>query len=263
MPRLDVRQVDLAKLNSLTKYPSIPTYHPLDPSDGSLLDEPMPMGGPVLLTEKIDSTNARVICFPDGTYLIGSRGELLYARGDLIGNPALGIVEALKPLAERMAAHASDATTGDEISVYYGEVYGGKVTGASKQYTGHRRVGYRLFDVARMADVHELLERPASEISSWREGGGQAFVDEAELGRQAEQLDLRLTPRLGETAAAALPTSLETTLALLEQTTPKTRSALDVGAGGTPEGLVLRTPTRSRIAKARFGDYRRTLKRRR
>ena len=260
MPRLDVRRIDLAKLNSLTKYPSIPTYHPLDPSNGSLLDEPEPMGGPVLLTEKIDGTNARVVCLPGGPYLIGSRGELLYAQGDLIGNPALGIAEALKPVAERMAALAA-ADEADAVVVYYGEVYGGKVTGASKRYTGERRVGYRLFDVARIADVRGLLGRPLPEISAWRERGGQAFAGEEALQRQADRLDVRLTPRLGE--ADALPTSLEATLAFLEQTIPQTRSALDAGAGGTPEGLVLRTPTRSRIAKARFGDYRRTLKRRR
>ncbi len=29
---------------------------------------------------------------PDASYLLGSREELLCAQGDLIGNPALGIV---------------------------------------------------------------------------------------------------------------------------------------------------------------------------
>ena len=31
----NVRSTDLTKLNSLTKYPSIPTYHTLDPRGGS------------------------------------------------------------------------------------------------------------------------------------------------------------------------------------------------------------------------------------
>jgi hypothetical protein len=43
---------------------------------------------------------------------------------------------------------------------------------------------------------------------------------------------------------------------------PGTRVALDGGAGGRAEGVVLRTADRSVIAKARFQDYRRTLKRR-
>lgn len=43
---------------------------------------------------------------------------------------------------------------------------------------------------------------------------------------------------------------------------PTTRVALDDEAGGLPEGIVVRTATRSVIAKARFQDYERTLKRR-
>ena len=38
MAMFDVRAVDLRLLNSLTKYPSIPTYHTLDPRDGGLTD---------------------------------------------------------------------------------------------------------------------------------------------------------------------------------------------------------------------------------
>ena len=30
----DLRQADLQRVNSLTKYPSIPTYHQLDPKTG-------------------------------------------------------------------------------------------------------------------------------------------------------------------------------------------------------------------------------------
>src|SRR5687767_1954189 len=91
----NVRTADLKAINSMTKYPSIPTYHALDPRDGSLLEETIPFSGMVIGTEKIDGTNSRIILLPDGTYLLGSREELLYARGDLIGNPALGIVDAL------------------------------------------------------------------------------------------------------------------------------------------------------------------------
>ena len=37
--KFNVRTVDLAKLNSLTKYPSILTYHTLDPKNGGLMEE--------------------------------------------------------------------------------------------------------------------------------------------------------------------------------------------------------------------------------
>jgi hypothetical protein len=87
MTTFDVRTVDLDVLNSVTKYPSIPTYHALDPSNGGLLEEPVEYTGQVIGSEKIDGCNGRIVSLPDHTYLIGSREELLYAKGDLIGNP--------------------------------------------------------------------------------------------------------------------------------------------------------------------------------
>src|SRR5262245_53731373 len=123
----DVRTVDLAKLNSLTKYPSILTYHRLDPRTGGLLEEATHFSGAVIGTEKVDGTNSRIICLPDGNYLLGSREELLYARRDLIGNPSLGIADALKETAERLCT-----TRRPGITVFYFEVFGGKVTASSK-----------------------------------------------------------------------------------------------------------------------------------
>ncbi|MEM6644736.1 MAG: RNA ligase family protein [Bacteroidota bacterium] len=252
----DLRAADLGQLNSLTKYPSIPTYHALDPANGSLTEAPVVFDGPVVLTEKIDGTNARIICLPGGAYLIGSRGELLLAKGDLIGNPALGIVEALRDVADAVAADHDE----EAIVVYFGEVYGGKVTQASKQYTGERRVGFRLFDVARIANYADLLRQPRAAISQWRESGGQAYVDEETLQATAERHGLDLTPRLGE--VEALPQTIEEASAFLFETIPQTRSAMDGRAGGKPEGIVARSRSRSHIAKLRFSDYRRTLKRR-
>src|SRR5205807_4449122 len=137
-----LRDADLTALNSLTKYPSISTYHTLDSANGGLLDETVPFTGAVIGTEKVDGTNSRIISLPDGNYLLGSREELLYAKGDLIGNPAQGVVAALREFADVLAP-----VTDDVIRVHYVELYGGKVTAASKQYTGSHTVGYRLFDV--------------------------------------------------------------------------------------------------------------------
>ncbi|GAA1089586.1 RNA ligase family protein [Nocardiopsis composta] len=251
---MDPRTVDLDALNSATKYPSIPTYHVLDPKNGGLLEETVAFSGEVVLSEKVDGTNARIILFPGG-YILGSREELLYARGDLIGNPALGIVDALRGAADRL----TPPETG--LRVYYLEVYGGKVTGASKEYTGSRAVGHRLFDVAEVdADV---LAWPRPRISAWREDGGQAFLPEDELVAAAEKEGFERAPRLGSIDAAELPAGIAGMQEFLAELLPATRAALDDGAGGRPEGVVLRTPDRSAIAKARFQDYRRTLKRRR
>jgi len=101
---MDTKTTDLRALNSATKYPSILTYHKLG-ERGRLTDvlniDPQ---GSLVVTEKVDGTNTRVIFMPDGYFLIGSREHLLYAKGDLIGNPALGIVESIKDLAEQMGS---------------------------------------------------------------------------------------------------------------------------------------------------------------
>lgn len=256
MNTFDVRTANLALINSMTKYPSIPTYHVLDPRNGGLLDEAVAFHGTVHASEKIDGTNARIVLLPDGSYLLGSREELLYARGDLIGNPALGIVDALRPVADRLP-------TAGEIVVYFVEVYGGKVTAASKQYTGAQAVGYRLFDIAVIDDHAALLGRDAQRVAAWREGGGQTFVEEAALARSADAAGLALTPRLFSVDAADLPAGIAETKAFLDERLPATLAALDGAGQGRAEGIVLRTEDRSVIAKVRFQDYERTLKRRR
>ncbi|MER5479627.1 RNA ligase family protein [Streptomyces sp. NPDC002734] len=247
---------DLAALNSATKYPSIPTYHRLDPRNGGLLEEPTRFIGDVLLTEKVDGTNGRIVLLPDGDYVIGSREELLHAKGDRVHNPALGIVDELKPLADRLRADDAQG----RVTVFYLEVYGRKIGGAAKQYTGGSGVGHRLFDVAFLRP--EDLDRSLEQISSWRDGGGQDFGDEPALRRIAASADIPLVPRLATVPGELLPAAVDDMATLLAERLPATRVALDDGAGGSPEGIVLRTPDRSVIAKARFQDYARTLKRR-
>lgn len=247
---------DLQALNSATKYPSIPTFHALDPKNGSLLEEPTTFEGETILTEKVDGTNGRIILMPDGDYFIGSREELLYARGDRIGNPALGIVDALKPLAARLKPRDEHR----QILTFFLEVYGHKVGGAAKQYTAAGNVGCRLFDIACV--LPDVLDWPREQISSWREGSGQRFYAEGALRRAADAEGIELTPRLATLPADELPATVESTHGWLSVTLPKTLVALDDSAGGRPEGIVLRTKDRSVIAKARFQDYERTLKRR-
>jgi hypothetical protein len=250
--------VDLRVVNSVTKYPSIPTYHELDPRNGGLLDTCVPFAGTVIGTEKVDGTNSRIILLPDGAWLLGSREELLYARGDLIGNPALGIVEALRPVAAELALGAIRPL----IRVYFLELYGGRIGGQARQYTADSaRVGWRLFDVA-LIDFAEVEGWPAERISRWRDEGGQAYLAEAELERAARDAGLALTPRLFTLDAADLPTDIEGTQAFLDRHLSGSRCVLDESGQGTAEGIVLRTPDRSVIAKARFQDYQRTLKRR-
>jgi hypothetical protein len=237
----------MEKINSMTKYPSIATYHKIG-ERGRLLDEVQVdfEGQEVILTEKIDGVNGRIIIFPDGLYIIGSREELLYAKGDLIGNPQLGIVDALKPIAESLSPRLW-------ITVFYFEVYGGRTTKNSKQYTGSGLVGARLFDVAMIEYSDEILELPIEKIASWRDNGGQKFYPECML----QNLGFDLTPRIGEDR---VPVGLVETFNWLKSKIEKTQVGLDEGALGRPEGLVVRSADRSKIAKIRFEDYERTMR---
>jgi hypothetical protein len=254
----DIRTADLRAINSLTQYPSIPTYHALDPRHGTLRDQTVAFTGQVIGTEKVDGTNARIIWVPDdGTWLLGSRAELLYARGDLIGNPAQGIVDALRGTAERLGIEVTGA-----ILVFYLEVYGGKTTPAAKHYTDDRSVGYRLFDVAQISDYEEVLSWPGERIAAWRDAGGQPYYTEKDLVTTSISEHLPLVPRLFTIDAADLPTDIAQMREFLDEHAPATRAALGEAPAGPAEGIVLRTTDRSVIAKARFQDYDRTLKRR-
>lgn len=243
--------IDLAALNSATKYPSIETYHKLD-ERGTLTEElNFEFDGQVIMTEKVDGTSGRIIRMPGNDYIIGSRNELLYAKGDRIGNPCEGIAEHLRPVAERLGALDDDRY----IHVYYTEVYGGRIGAQHRQYTGQGAVGHRLFDVA-LVPV-EVLEWPVEKISSWRQQGGQKFFTEGTLQLVAAAGKIPLVPRVG--TAYGLPTSREEMEQWLRAALPHTNVALDDDGGAKAEGLVLRTVDRRTIAKARFADYAKAL----
>ncbi|WP_236142943.1 RNA ligase family protein [Nostoc sp. CMAA1605] len=137
----------------------------------------------------------------------------------------------------------------------YLELYGGKITAASKQYTADQKVAWRLFDVAILTDIATLFEKTLQQISIWRENGGQSFLDEPQLSKTAKDYGFELTPRLA--TVASLPTSIKEAHELLQRMISKTYVALDAGAKGRAEGIVARTLNRSAIAKLRFEDYER------
>jgi hypothetical protein len=246
----------LAHINSMTKYPAIPTYHTLNTTNGMLSEPVVQFTGQVIGSEKVDGTNGRMIIFPNGQWLVGSREELMHAQGDLVINPDLGIVNALHDLAEHVATHPHDTVT-----AYYLEVYGGGIGQSWKQYASTRdQAGYRLFDVVTLDGYDDMLTWPRERIASWRDHGGQRFVSEKELWEVAGSLALDVAPRLFDLLAEDLPTGIAETRAFLAEHMPATRVALDSATPGRPEGIVLRTADRSVIAKARFEDYDKTLR---
>lgn len=255
---------NLSNLNSATKYPSIETYHVLG-ERGRLTEELGPFAGiepgkEVVLTEKVDGTNIRVVLLPDGDWFIGIREELIYARGDRIVPTTLnGAAKVAIPYAERAAKWQADGVQiPNHAQVFFFEVYGSKIGGAAKNYTKGTEMGARLFDLAIIP--LDVLDKEREEIASWRDHGGQTFAAEDTVLRAASALEMGYTPRLGTVRSDSLPTTLEGTRDWLSMALPSTRVALSDDALGRPEGIVLRTKDRSRIAKARFEDYARTLK---
>jgi hypothetical protein len=252
-------------LNSATKYPSILTYHALG-ERGALTEDLTTFDGfdgVTYLTEKVDGTNGRIILLSDADdYFIGSREDLLYARGDRLGNPALGIAETLKPLAEQLIESGLFADLRPTVTVVtlYLEVYGGKIGGQAKQYSAKGTVGYRLFDLNTVGI--EVLDWDREHISSWREHGGQDFLNVDALQDVAKNARIPTEPYLAALSGSDLPHDVDGMSAFLSKHLPDSQAGLDETAGRRPEGLVLRDFDRSRIAKARFQDYERTLKRR-
>jgi hypothetical protein len=250
----------LRHINSMTKYPQIETYHKLDTKSGVLLEEPVSFGGDndlVFCTEKVNGTNGRIILFPDGDWIIGSREELLYARGDRIPNPALGIVEALMETATRLG----EANKHPITVVFYGEAYGHGIEGGKAYTRTKEQTGFRLFDVVLLETFDEMLTWPIEKVASWRQHGGQLFFAESELAEIAKLAELPLCPRIVTCGASELPTSVEQMHAMLTAMIPFTTVALDENVGRA-EGFVVRSFDRTVIAKARFEDYERTARKR-
>jgi hypothetical protein len=259
---MDLTLID--RINSATAYPSILTYHGMG-DRGALTEEltepfaDVDPETPVRLTEKINGTNFGVTLFPDGDYLIRSRSEILYAKDDRVVNPALGIVTTVRPFADALVKGHGGSMPGEMCTVY-GEVYGGGIGGQAKQYTSSGQVSFRLFDYNTVP--LDILKLERKKIASWRENGGQRWADSLSLEMLARDYDAETVPFLTLTRAGDLPKTVEDALAFLTAHIPSTRVALDGGAIGRSEGLVIRTANRAQIAKLRFEDYERTLKRR-
>lgn len=252
--------MDLEILNSVTKYPSIETYHTLG-EKGRLTDEVTRFDGVVYGYEKVDGTNGRIVLTPDGDYFIGSREELLYAKGDRV-IPSSGInhdiVAELRQVADDLlVTNRGSAVPRTGVTVLYLEVYGSKIGGQAKQYTDGTSRGHRLFDV--MHADERPFEWDRETISRWRSSGGQQFATIPELNGFAREHGIVQVPLLGTLADWEMPRTLVETYEHLGNTIPETRVPLDRTAKGAPEGIVFRNQNRSIIRKARFADYRRTL----
>lgn len=268
----DTRSISLDKLNSMTKYPSIELYHRMDDkyrlTDQRNFDQVFP-SSPVFGSEKIDGTNSRIILMPDGYFILGSREELLFAKGDLIGNPAQQIVTTLSNLVYSIPENAYQD---DRITVIYGETYGGKgISQGSKQYSAGKNAGYLVFDVMvlLLEEWDELYQLEPNQIASWRDRGGQPFLELDYINNFLNNIrrngynTLKTVPHLFECEFQALPQTVSEMYDFMLKVQPTSNAVLDEGVPGIPEGIVLRTYDRKFITKVRREDYEKALKIRR
>jgi hypothetical protein len=258
---MKLRDLNLRALNSATKYPSIPTYHRLG-DKGRLQEEvitPFPLDPETEyeITEKIDGTNARIIVNTDSDeYIIGSREELLTHSDDVIYNPSQGIVDALGKydLGSLGRRSFDEAKWRNDVVVFYGEVYGGKINSA-KNYTSSASYGFRVFDVAFFDEVD--FARSPEDLSRWRDAGGQSFATSRDRRIHCKDFELENVPDIGH--VHDVPTSLSATFEWMMKTIGMCTHA-SIDATGKPEGMVIRTFDRKRIAKLRYEDYQRSLR---
>ena len=254
---INLREIDLNKLNSMTKYPSIPTYHTLSPKDGCL-EEPVVEfpKSTVYATEKLDGTNSRVILMPDDKFLIGSRKEFLCYGDDIIYNQSLGIVDIMRDTAEKISLKRD---VHEYIMVFFFESYGKGIN--SKAYST-KSTSHRMFDIAFISEdqFKDMIEWPIEKISAWRENGGQSFFSIDKQRDIAKVIGIETVPDVLEIGADFMPKTLEDALKFLEDNIPSTQAAIDDSGKGDPEGLVFRSSDRKVIAKARYEDYKKTFK---
>lgn len=261
---------NMDKFNSMTKFPSIPTYHELG-EKGRLttkLQHNIPHGTIIGGTEKVDGTNTRITAtlLEDGyDFFIGSRDDWITAMGDRIHVDSLGIVDAvlygldIEEKIETLSAYMESGVIDIPNGIYtiHGETYGGKINGF-KHYTKSSTLGFRVFDISYISEgfVQELAERPIADVAHWRDHGGQRYLDDATKTKICEIMGLEQVPYLFTMNSEDLPTTLEDTYEFLMKYT-ETRAGID--NTGIAEGIVIRNTDRTIIAKIREEDYRRTL----
>lgn len=256
--------IDLEKLNSMTKYPSILTFHELaENKKHGLKNEVIPTSSfdeeeSVYLYEKIDGENARIILVSDGEnidYFIGSRKELLHAKGDRISIPTGNIANYFKPIAKELEERIKGKKG---VLVIYFESYGGTLPKA-KQYTNDKSQYGRVFDAFRLSldQFYELLKKEKHEIASWRDNGGQPYLSCSEREALIEDLGLTAAPLLGKIKGKDIPTDVLETRSWME---PFKETKVGINHNGSSEGVIARTHDRKKIAKIRFEDYNKTLR---
>ena len=265
------------KINSITEYPSIMTYHKLG-DKGSLLNElysenRFNKNEELEVTEKVDGTNMRLI-LTNSDYFVGTRANIVYAKDDrIINEPSVEVV--LRDCKYLIDNFMGDRLLDDKVYVIYGEVYGYNICDGNKVYcsvadAAHRK--FRVFDVRTYPclKLEEILEKDIQEVSRFKSTNNDYWYDYDMLDAFCEQFQLERTPVRMRINESNLPTDFDKTYKWMLDNFND--SLVVIGAPvegkeynlrfGKAEGVVIRNKDRSVISKLRFEDYERTIRRR-
>jgi hypothetical protein len=267
LKKMNFDEFDLSKLDTMTKYPSILTYHALGDhktllpgfvQDTGFNDDEMYYG-----TEKVDGTNTRIVLLNDD-FMVGSRDRLLYRKGQDINNLKNVLAKTvdwdITHTVAEIAKNLSSKNSHDNcLRIAFGETYGNNITQGSRNYVNDKECAFRLFDLVTEDEetVRKIIDYPIDKIAGWRNHDHQHFVDVDELTSFAEANNLNKTPYLFTIKGNEIPKTLNDVLDWLQQFS-KTKAGIN--AIGKAEGVVIRSKDRSFIRKLRFEDYEKTLR---
>ena len=273
-----IKYYGIDKVNSITEYPSILTYHKLG-DKGTLLNElynenRFNKNEELEVTEKIDGTNMRLI-ISNSDYFIGTRSKIVYAKGDrIINDPAVEVV--LKDCKYLIDSFIGDRLIDNNIYVIYGEVYGYNICDGSKVYCSvnnseHRK--FRVFDVKAFPclKLEEILDRSIEDVSRYKDSSKDYWYDYDMLDAFCEQFQLERTPVRMRLNESELPTDLDETYKWMLDNFNESLAVIGSPVEGKDynvrfgksEGVVIRNKERTVISKLRFEDYERTRRKKR
>lgn len=268
------------KANSLTKYPSIQTYHKI--GEGGILEEKLTFphdNKKLYITEKIDGINVRIIILKHEDkydYIIGGREDWLHAKGDrAILAKEKKKIAYISNIAECLIEGLEDYILPDTLYCFYGELHGSKLQKSWKNYTCHEDTyGFRVFDAWDMPlNIFEDLVDSLDEngCSLWRENGKQPYWSVNLLSQRIEHMQEKIAdgfakllrvPYIETKELKEIPESIQGAYEFLKRYQYTNVNLDNEHRTDSPkaEGIVIRNDDRSYIAKLRFEDYERTLR---
>lgn len=260
------------KLDSITKYPSILTYHAM--LDAKRLKEEVQVDFSqcehLYATEKADGQNMRVVTVPQFGTFLGTRDELVCMFDPLrdpIGEPRHKndpIHEFKKLIVNNHVARTKfhdSVYTVPCLTVWYFEMFGGRI-GPHKHYTSNNDIDWRVLDQCQIEDHESLMAKPPEWLSGWRNHGGQKFLNIRDFHDAADSFNLepiRNHVHIINGDVSRLATLVGAYYVLQDIAGGRSAFTMDLDASGVIEGIVLRNFDRTKIAKLRFEDYERSL----